>query len=345
MEINQEGLRVLIHFCWALGNPPTVIHSQLVKVHGDGVCTLRTVRNWVKKFEQGDFEITDCPRSGRPCRTDLTPHVQQLLDDYPWISSHALADELGEDKTTILRVLKNQLGLTRISRRWVPHEQTQELMRDRSQGASHLLQALSALGPVKQNCVVTGDQSWVYLRNEPTHMWGKRDTETPIGVKRGLGEYKLMLTVMFSRKGVLLVDFLPEGQKMNSSYITSIILPRLLSKIQETCPKRGADGWMLHLDNARPHNSRETTKKIFDSGFSRLPHPPYSPDLAPSDFALFGYLKGHLRSVECHTPDELRAAILKFLMSMPSNWFEKVWDEWVHRLKWVVENNGKYYTK
>ena len=231
MEINSESLRILIHFCWALGHPPMEIHSQLVKVHGEGVCTLRTVRNWVKKFEQGNFKITDCPRSGRPCRTDLTAHVQQLLDDYPFMSSYALADELGEDKTTILRVLKNQLGLTRISRRWVPHEPTPDLMRNRCQGAVHLLESLSSLGPVRQNHVVTGDQTWVFLRNEPTHKWAKCGTDVPVRVKRLQGEKKLMLTVFFSRRGVLVIDFLPEKEKLNSSHITTVILPSLVSKI------------------------------------------------------------------------------------------------------------------
>jgi histone-lysine N-methyltransferase SETMAR len=260
------------------------------------------------------------------------------------MSSYALADELGEDKTTILRVLKNQLGLTRISRRWVPHEPTPDLMRNRCQGAVHLLESLSSLGPVRQNHVVTGDQTWVFLRNEPTHKWAKCGTDVPVRVKRLQGEKKLMLTVFFSRRGVLVIDFLPEKEKLNSSHITTVILPSLVSKIKKTCQKSGAKGWLLHLDNAPCHNSRISTSEISDQGFERLPHPPYSPDLAPSDFALFGYLKSHLQSFECESPDDLRHAVKTILETIPSNWFEKVWDEWLCRLRWVVENSGKYYT-
>ena len=32
-----------------------------------------------------------------------------------------------------------------------------------------------------------------------------------------------------------------------------------------------------------------------ECGFEILPHPPYSPDMAPSDFYLFPNLKPHLR--------------------------------------------------
>jgi hypothetical protein len=33
-------------------------------------------------------------------------------------------------------------------------------------------------------------------------------------------------------------------------------------------------------------------------------HPPYSPDLAPSDFFLFGYLKGKLMKYRAEIPSE-----------------------------------------
>ena len=76
-------------------------------VYGEGICTLRTVRNWVKKFENSDFDVADCPRSGRPRRTDLTAPLQELLEEHPFMSARAMAKEFGVDKTTILRVLKN----------------------------------------------------------------------------------------------------------------------------------------------------------------------------------------------------------------------------------------------
>ncbi|KAI6655380.1 hypothetical protein LOD99_2215 [Oopsacas minuta] len=48
---------------------------------------------------------------------------------------------------------------------------------------------------------------------------------------------------------------------------------------------------LLQHDNARSHVSSKTIAAIDDSGFECLPHPPYSPDLAPSDYWLFGEMK------------------------------------------------------
>ena len=345
MELRNQDIRLLIHFSWALGNPVVDIHAQLVRVHGGGVCSIKTVRNWVNKFETGDFDIADRPRTGRPPRDDLPSSIQQLLEENPRMSARVLAEELGENKSTICNVLKNELKMTKLSLRWVPHEPTQELMDKRFQGATDLYKRLSTLGPQQRNHVVTGDQSWVFLRNEPSKMWLKRGEEPPIRVKKSLGDEKVMMTVLFTRRVILLVDFLPIGQKYNSEYMTSVILPNLVAKIKETSPNKNPHRWFIHLDNSPVHNSNPTMSAIEKFGFTRLPHPPYSPDLAPSDFSLFGYLKNQLSLKNCTDISELQSTVREFLDNLPTNWFELVWDEWDKRLRWVIENSGKYYTK
>jgi [histone H3]-lysine36 N-dimethyltransferase SETMAR len=44
---------------------------------------------------------------------------------------------------------------------------------------------------------------------------------------------------------------------------------------------------LLHQDNAPVHKTINMTAKLLELGYQLLPHPPYSPDLAPSDFYLF----------------------------------------------------------
>ncbi|EPB68246.1 hypothetical protein ANCCEY_12665 [Ancylostoma ceylanicum] len=41
------------------------------------------------------------------------------------------------------------------------------------------------------------------------------------------------------------------------------------------------------MDNARPHISKKSSEKLKDLGIELEPHPPYSPDLAPSDYHVF----------------------------------------------------------
>ena len=70
-------------------------------------------------------------------------------------------------------------------------------------------------------------------------------------------------------------------------------------------------------DNARPHTSRHTTAEIVKIGWEVLPHPPYSPDLAPSDFHLFEPLKDahrgiHFKAVKTFVRQWLRRQDLAF---------------------------------
>ena len=55
---------------------------------------------------------------------------------------------------------------------------------------------------------------------------------------------------------------------------------------------------LLQHDNARPQTSLKTREVISSFGWTTISHSPYSPDLAPSDFHLFGPLKKSLRKLE-----------------------------------------------
>ncbi|GFW93005.1 histone-lysine N-methyltransferase SETMAR [Trichonephila clavipes] len=61
-------------------------------------------------------------------------------------------------------------------------------------------------------------------------------------------------------------------------------------------------GVRFHHDNARPHTANRTTALVERFGWEMVSHPPYSPDLAPSDFHLFPELKKTLRQMKrCKT--------------------------------------------
>jgi len=55
------------------------------------------------------------------------------------------------------------------------------------------------------------------------------------------------------------------------------------------------NGVLLLHDNTPSHSSRVAVASAKQCGFELLPHPSYSPDLAPSDFCLFPKLKENIR--------------------------------------------------
>jgi [histone H3]-lysine36 N-dimethyltransferase SETMAR len=53
--------------------------------------------------------------------------------------------------------------------------------------------------------------------------------------------------------------------------------------------------FIFQHDNAKSHIPKIVTVKIVEFGRELLPHPPYSQDLAPSDYHLFCWLNNYLR--------------------------------------------------
>ena len=102
-----------------------------------------------------------------------------------------------------------------------------------------------------------------------------------------------MCTVFWDRQSVLMVEFLPQGTTINSAVYYET-LKKLGRTIQNK--RRGmlsATILLLH-DNALPHSAAQTQDLITSFRWEQMEHPPYSPDLSPSDFHLFLHLKKFL---------------------------------------------------
>jgi histone-lysine N-methyltransferase SETMAR len=63
--------------------------------------------------------------------------------------------------------------------------------------------------------------------------------------------------------------------------------PAICSRRRERLP----EGILLLHDNARPHTAACTVETLRNLKWEVMEHPAHSPDLAPSDFYLFGLLK------------------------------------------------------
>jgi histone-lysine N-methyltransferase SETMAR len=70
---------------------------------------------------------------------------------------------------------------------------------------------------------------------------------------------------------------------------------------------------MVHADNAHPHKSVASQQFMAQNAMVVAAHPPYSADLAPSDFYLFGHVKGLFRGESFETGDQSLSAVIAIL--------------------------------
>ena len=83
-------------------------------------------------------------------------------------------------------------------------------------------------------------------------------------------------------------------------------MERVKMTIQENRPNRQRNVLLLH-NNARPHIANMTKEVIQTHGWEVLPHPPYSPDLTPTDFHLFRLLSNAKRGISFNNDAKLKA--------------------------------------
>ena len=127
---------------------------------------------------------------------------------------------------------------------------------------------------------------------------------------------------------------------INSRYIE--ILTALKRRIERTGIRNGT----LHQhDNARPHTGAATRDAIQRLDFSMLPHPPYSPGLAPNDFHLFSKLKEHLKDQHFSCDEEVKSAVMKWFQKQNTNFFKGGFQKLVQRWRKCVEVRGDFVEK
>ena len=137
--------------------------------------------------------------------------------------------------------------------------------------------------------IITCDEKWIYLRNpNKSNQWLSPGKPTQLVVKRKGFETKVMLCVWWNYEGVFHFKLVPEGRAMNYE-LSCKQLGRMYTVLKEKYPALVNRNRVLFQQNkARPLTSRKTLQKMkeFDE-VKLLPHPAYSPDLAPSDFYIF----------------------------------------------------------
>ncbi|GFT55246.1 histone-lysine N-methyltransferase SETMAR [Trichonephila clavipes] len=92
--------------------------------------------------------------------------------------------------------------------------------------------------------------------------------------------------------------------------------------IREKCKKEFRRKVVLfHQDNARPHVSAMTSWTLYTLEWGLMQHPPYRPDIAPSDYYLFFHLQLHLEGTIFNSKDKVIKEVNRFLDSFTPQFF------------------------
>ena len=148
-----------------LGFPPTEIHADLQTFYGNGVLKYATVCKWVSHFNDGRESIKNDPRVGRPVSVLTEKNVATvktlILEDARY-TVQEIEGLNGIHSASVLKILRERLGLPNICTRWVPHLLTDEQKQIRVRLASQVIEKYDKCEPCRVEEIVTGDETWIY---------------------------------------------------------------------------------------------------------------------------------------------------------------------------------------
>ena len=154
-----------------------------------------------------------------------------------------------------------------------------------------------------------------------------------------------MLTLFWDERGVILEHYTLRVNTVNSATYADLLKNHLRSAIKSKQCGLLSTGVLLQHDNARPHTTRSTAATIQDLSFECLPHPPYSPDLAPSDFYVFGPLKEVMGCKSFRSNEEVQRAVHEWLRSQPKDFVSRGIHALPKRWNTCMVGNGDYTEK
>ena len=127
----------------------------------------------------------------------------------------------------------------------------------------------------------------------------------------------------------------------NGCTITADLYCQQLERVAEKLEGKQNEIYYLH-DNARPHVAKSTRQKLLDLGWITVAHPPYSPDLAPTDYHLFRSLSNHLRDKKFDDENDVRIELVNFFGQKSQDFYERGILSLPKRWRQVIDSNGAY---
>lgn len=340
MNLTREHIRAIIYYNYSRKMRPSECHKEITVILGKAAASKSTVEKWYQSFRSRAASIQDKPHSGRPSKVKEDDVLAAIGEDRH-LTTRELSVMLAVSKSCIYDTLC-RMNLTYKFNRWVPHVLTLRNKQDRVRICNQLIAQHKELQFFDR--MITCDEKWIYYENTGrTGEWSGVGQAPSSVAKRALTNKKILLCVWWDRAGVIYKEYLKSGQTMDSE-----VYCRMLMNVQDQLLKNRRrlvtmKGVLFHQDNARPHVSSETKNFLKELGWDLMAHPPWSPDIAPSDYYLFSNLQLHLKGAIFNSAEEAICGVDDFFNSRSDHFWAKGIEKLPKRWAKIVETGGDYY--
>jgi len=193
--------------------------------------------------------------------------------------------------------------------------------------------------------IVTGDEKWIHYDNPKRRKsWVKPGQPSTSTAKSNIYGFKLMLCIWWDQRGVIYYELLKPNETITGErYPTQLI--RLNRTLKEKRPEYGDrhDKVILQHDNARPHVAKPVKTYLETLKWEVLPHPPYSPDIAPFDYHLFRSMTYGLSEKRFTSYEDCKKWVHSWIASKDEGFFRRGIRMLPERWEKIVASDEQYF--
>lgn len=346
---NVKEQRICIKFCFKLKKTAAETHRMLTEAFGESALSQARTFEWFKRFKEGRESVEDDKHSGRPstCTTpEMIMKVRDVIHEDRRQTIDDVCHRLGLSYGTCQRILADELNMRRIAAKFVPRLLSIDQRNLRIQTCTELQQTVREC-PNFLSRVITGDESWVYGYDPETKQqssqWKTPSSPRPKKARQVRSNIKSMLIIFFDIRGIVHKEFVPPGQTVNGKFYCEV-LRRLRENVRRKRPELWKKkDWLVHHDNAPAHTSLVVREFLAKNNMATVPHPPYSPDLAPCDFYLFPKMKIALKGRRFDSIEDIQVESQRVLNTLHPSDFQECFQKWEQRWDRCIHARGDYF--
>lgn len=199
--------------------------------------------------------------------------------------------------------------------------------------------------------IVTTDEAWFYVNNcngKRRIHYVSRDNSKLSNIqeyyeRKESNSKGFMVWAGISANGKTNLHFIEPGAKINSDYYINNVLKKFIVRDARRLYPNG--DWILHQDSAPSHASKKTIQFLRSNNIKFITKEewiPKSPDAAPMDYHVWGYLKRQLWKYKIKDTAGLKRALKREWKNIPQEQINKALEDWPRRVLNIYKNKGRH---
>ena len=236
--------------------------------------------------------------------------------------------------------------MRKLSTKWVPKCLKADQTRQRCQSSEQLLEFFRRDPNYFLSRLVTMDKTWLYHYDPETKQqsmeWRHSGSTRPKKFRVQKSAGKVLVSIFFGIKTASSSFLIFQRAKLSTRSITHLCWCNWRAFWRKNAAGRSLRGFCSCTTIPRLARHLQPRKKMAHRGFQCLDHPPYFPDLAPSDYDLFPGLKKQLKGRHFSSDTEVIVAAETWLDRQPSEFFLSVLQKLEQLAKQCIGLRGEY---